>query len=148
MPRINFVVGPNEVSNEEFGALLQSFRESANLSRSIAADHFGVSSEYVRLIERGKRIPAFGRMHDILNAYEVKHTIEDDLLIIDDGVDTFAITFTSRIREARDSERSVTQNPNRTELIGHIVELLVKADDRALRTVHEVLNVSRGKHLL
>jgi transcriptional regulator with XRE-family HTH domain len=137
MPHNNdLVVGPKEPGNEEFGELLRQFRIQKGLTRKQAAERFGFTSEYLRLIERGKRIPAWGNMPLIFGVYDVSYVLIGEQYLIDDVY----IRFTSRIREARTKDEPKSQpDPNRARQIAQIVELLVEADERTLRAVHSVL---------
>jgi len=144
MATINLTVGPGEAGNEKFGELLNELRIAAGVTRASAADILGVSSEYIRLIERGKRVPAWGGMPKIFDAYGVRYTHH--------GVDSWAfedvlVKFTSRIRESRrnadDPPRSrIYQTSNRSKLIGEIVEALVQADPTTLKDIHRTLTRS------
>ena len=107
------LVGPGESDNSRFGELLERLRWKAGLSRADAAAKLGFSSEYLRLIEVGKRTPALGQMRNILAAYGADGDVErvrrpgsrQDLLFFDpllgNDFDLVTVEFTSRIREAR-----------------------------------------------
>lgn len=129
-------VGPTKPDNERFGTLLSRFRNESGFSRAEAAESLGVSSEYLRLIERGERTPAFGRMRHILGLYNVHFVMGAKTVVIDEELE---VEFTSRILEAR--KISPRQNRNRSELLGEIVEMLVEADDELLDTVRMFLLV-------
>jgi transcriptional regulator with XRE-family HTH domain len=139
MPYTDLVVGPKEPGNEEFGHILRTYRIQKGLTRKQAAERFGFTSEYLRLIERGKRTPAWGNMPLIFGVYDVSYILVDEEYVVDEA----SIKFTSRIREARSKEEPKTPgippDPNRAQQIAQIVELLVEADERALRAVHSVL---------
>lgn len=128
------IVGPNSPDNEKFGRLLESLRHNLRLSRRDAAANLGITSEYLRLIERGKRTPALGLMPKFAEVYKVKRCeITGDRVIF--GV--VIIEFTSRIREARGQK--LEDNIGRTERIGQIVQLLDHVDDRTLEKVYSLL---------
>lgn len=146
MPHNDLVVGPKEPGNEEFGELLRTYRIQKGLTRKQAAERFGLTSEYLRLIERGKRTPAWGNMPLIFGVYDVPYVLVDEEYVIDE----VAIKFTSRIREARTKdEPKIPPDPNRARQIAQIVELLVEADERTLRAVHSVLHSQnvRGENI-
>lgn len=136
------VVGPGEKDNVEFGNMLERFRREAGFTRARAANAFGFSSEYIRMIERGKRTPVAGNMRRMLNVYGVDavERIQDQRVIIGD----IDVEFTSRILEARHPELPQPQRPRmmkvkRAKKIGRIVELLMQADDETLDAVIDVL---------
>ena len=137
----HLVVGPNEPDNEKFGELMQEFRMGMKLSRADAADKLNLSSEYIRLIEKGERVPAFGSMPKIFEAYGVKYgKLAINTWIIDD----FEIEFTSRTLAARRESEDISETltPNRHERIGRIVSLLSVADDETLLKVQQILKRS------
>src|SRR4051794_5986401 len=90
-PALDLVVGPGERDNRRFGELLEDLRRKAGLSRVDAAAKLELSSEYLRLIEIGKRTPALGQMRHLLNAYGAEGEVEkispqgyrQDLLVLD-----------------------------------------------------------------
>src|SRR3954453_16553966 len=96
-PFVTWVVGPGERHNPRFGKLLEDLRWKAGLSRADAAAKLGLSSEYLRLIELGKRTPALGQMRNLLDAYGAEGEVErispqgyrQDLAVLDplDGDD-------------------------------------------------------------
>lgn len=132
----HLVVGPDEPGNEEFGKLMQEFRIRSQLSRAAVADVLGISSEYLRLVERGKRIPALGRMDSILSLYRITHDIGIDYL----AFGTYFIEFTSRIREARNRPSDFPrQTEDRDTQIGKIVRLLTIVDDETLHSIYTKL---------
>jgi transcriptional regulator with XRE-family HTH domain len=112
-PLVDLVVGPGESDNSRFGELLERLRWKAGLSRADAAAKLGFSSEYLRLIEVGKRTPALGQMRNFLAAYGADGDVErvspqgyrQDLLVFDplhgDDGEPVTVEFKSRIREAR-----------------------------------------------
>ena len=162
---MNLVVGPGESDNAQFGELLERLRWKAGLSRGDAAAKLGFSSEYLRLIEVGRRTPALGQMRNFLAAYGADGDVElispqgyrQDLLVFDpikgEGEAPVAVEFKSRIREARrtalggppdkgeDWSQSVDQRPaeSRATEIGLVVSLLTRADDSTLRKVRKLL---------
>ena len=75
-PFVDWVVGPGEPDNSRFGELLEGLRWKAGLSRADAAAKLGLSSEYLRLIEVGKRTPALGQMRNLLDAYGAEGEVE------------------------------------------------------------------------
>lgn len=139
----SWFVGPGEEDNKLFGDWLRRLRHTAGLSRIEAANKLDFTSEYIRLIERGKRTPASGNMNRICEAYEVVHQqVDSDIWSIDGKT----IVFTSRILEARqrrlatDEANSNSSNDmNRLETIGWIVGHLSEADDLTLNLVKKVL---------
>lgn len=166
-PLESWRVGPGEPGNSRFGELLERLRWKAGLSRADAAAKLGLSSEYLRLIEVGKRTPALGQMRNLLDAYDAEGEVEwispeghrQDLVIIDplDG-DPVVVEFKSRIREARrkalggpadeDDERqhATYERPTggRAAEIGVVVSLLTRADDNTLRTIRKLLEDKVG----
>ena len=90
-PVPKWVVGRGEPDNSHFGKLLEDLRWKAGLSRADAATRLGLSPEYLRLIEAGKRTPALGQMRNLLDAYGAEGEVErispqgyrQDLLILD-----------------------------------------------------------------
>lgn len=137
MPKL--VVGPDEKDNVMFGEMMAYFRQEARFTRATAADAFGLSPEYIRLIERGKRTPAAASLPKMLNVYGVDavERVLDRLVVIGD----IHVEFTSRITEARGSasERSMPVRTRRSRKIGRIVERLIQADDETLDLVLELL---------
>lgn len=131
---IYLTVGPEQADNEQLGKLLWAFREEADASRTTAAEHLGVSSEYIRLIERGKRVPSHGLMREILKHYKVDFFAGRRKMVIKNEIE---VTFTSRILETRQPKHI----RNRSEMIGEIVGLLIEADDELLDTVRMFLLV-------
>src|SRR5688572_15647507 len=85
----DWTVGPGESDNGPFGELLEALRWKAGLSRGDAATKLGLSSEYLRLIETGKRAPALGQMRKLLDAYGAEGEVQrrsgyrHDLVIFD-----------------------------------------------------------------
>jgi transcriptional regulator with XRE-family HTH domain len=141
------VVGPNESGNVQLGEILHTLRDKANLSRTEAAEKFEVSSEFLRLIERGKRVPALGTMRNMLQVYDVNYHVDGNTIIFEKTT----VEFTSRIQEARHKSQKIPVDLSRDEILGQIVRLLVIADDITLRRVHtRLLNThnSRGNHAL
>jgi transcriptional regulator with XRE-family HTH domain len=161
-PSVDWVVGPGEPANSRFGELLEGLRWKAGLSRADAAAKLGLSSEYLRLIEVGKRTPALGQMRNLLDAYGAEGEVErispqgyrQDLLIVDPlSGDPVTVEFKSRIREARrralggpahedeDRQQATYERPgeSRAAEIGLVVCLLARADDNTLRKVRDLL---------
>ena len=156
-----WVVGPGEPDNSHFGEFLEGLRWKA-VSRADAATKLGLSSEYLRLIEVGKRTPALGQMRNLLDAYGAEGEVEriwpqgyrQDLIILDPlNGDPVIVEFTSRIREARrralggpadedeDWQGATYDRPaeSRAAEIGRVVSLLTRADDNTLRKVRKLL---------
>ena len=165
---VAWVVGPGEPdNNRRFGELLERLRWKAGLSRADAAAKLGLSSEYVRLIEVGKRTPALGQMRNLLDAYGAEGEVErispqgyrEDLVVIDplSGEPEF-VEFKSRIREARrralgdspdeveDWQQASDERPAETRAteIGLVVSLLTRADDNTLRKIRALLEDEVG----
>ena len=164
---VGWVVGPGKPDNPRFGDLLERLRWKAGLSRADAAAKLGLSSEYLRLIEVGKRTPALGQMRNLLDAYGAEGEVErispqgyrQDLAVIDplDGEPVF-VEFTSRIREARrralggppdedeDWQQAAYERPaeSRAAEIGLVVSLLTRADNNTLRKVRALLEDEVG----
>jgi transcriptional regulator with XRE-family HTH domain len=166
-------VGPGmEIDNRQFGELLERIRWKAGLSRADAAAKLGLSSEYLRLIEVGKRTPALGQMQNFLATYGADAAVEQvmpggerpDLLVLDPLNDEPVIVeFKSRIREAR---RSAPGGPpkeedwpkdldhqmrvqdslsaSRAKELGLVVSLLTRAGDSTLRKIRELLEDEIG----
>jgi transcriptional regulator with XRE-family HTH domain len=134
MKDIFLTVGPNQIDNRSFGGILAVFRIKNNLTKPKAAERIGVSSEYIRLVERGERTPALGTVLKILDIYGVSYEQKPKSQVIIDG--NISVTFTSRIKEAR---HSLPKHQTRNELIGQIVSFLTIADDDTLRNIHSKL---------
>lgn len=137
---IRLTVGPEQSDNEKFGKLLESLRERAGLSRAAASQAIDITSEYLRLIERGKRVPSLGLMPGILDFYGIESfSISYSILKFDE----YAIEFVSRIKEKRNAGSSELLT-NRNERIGQIVSLLTISDDATLRSIHKKLLEARN----
>jgi DNA-binding XRE family transcriptional regulator len=161
-------VGPGQSSdNPRFGRFLADLREHAGLSRADAATTLGVSAEYLRLIELGRRTPALGQMRSFLDVYGADGEVgklqpggdRPDLIALDPlSGDPVVVEFKSRIREARGSkqhsQRSLVSrqgDPDSPKLahdgpsmdraadLGFVVSLLACADDSTIRKVRELL---------
>ncbi|KRF04338.1 hypothetical protein ASH00_14640 [Arthrobacter sp. Soil782] len=171
-PPYDMAVGPGMASgNRRFGALLERIREHADLSRAEVAAALGVSAEYLRLIELGRRTPALGQMRSFLDAYHADGEVgrlqpggdRPDLILLDPSDDEpVLVEFTSRIREARrttisssrraiDAQESDPSRQAREGLstsrvadLGFVVSLLVRADDSTIRRVRELLQDELG----
>src|SRR4051794_38552314 len=167
---VDLVVGPGQKHNSRFGELLESLRWKAGLSRADAAAILGLSSEYLRLIEVGKRTPALGQMRNLLDVYGAQGEVEtisregyrQDLAVFDplddDGEPPIVVEFTSRIREARrralggpadedeNWQEATDERPaeSRAAEIGLVVSLLTRADDNTLRKVRGLLEDEVG----
>lgn len=169
-PVVDLVVGPGKPDNSHFGELLERLRWKAGLSRADAAAKLGLSSEYLRLIEVGKRTPALGQMRNLVDAYGAEGEVESispqgyrqDLAVFDplhgdDGEPVF-VEFSSRIREARRRalggpadedegwQQATYERPaeSRAAEIGLVVSLLTRADDNTLRKVRKLLEDKLG----
>ena len=164
----DWTVGPGQSDNSSFGELLESLRWKAGLSRADAAAKLGLSSEYLRLIEIGKRTPALGQMRNLLHVYDAKGDVQrregyrHDLVIWDplkgDDGEPYFVEFKSRIREARrtalggptdedeEREHATDERPDesRAAEIGLVVSLLTRADDNTLRKVRKLLDDKVG----
>ncbi|MFJ5545373.1 helix-turn-helix domain-containing protein [Micromonospora chalcea] len=168
-PPYDLTVGPGrESDNRQFGELLERLRWKAGISRADAAAKLGFSSEYLRLIEVGKRTPALGQVPKFLDAYGADGEIEGvqpggerpDLIVIDPLNDEpVVVEFISRIREARrialdgppdevdgqvdpgQPKRRPHDRPSaiRAVELGMVVSLLTQADDSTLRKIREIL---------
>jgi transcriptional regulator with XRE-family HTH domain len=163
-PFVDWVVGPGEPDNSRFGELLEELRLKAGLSRADAAAELGLSSEYLRLIEVGKRTPALGQMRNLLETYGAEGEVEkispqgyrQDLLVVDPvNGNPVIVEFKSRIREARrralgggDEDRlGATHEPpdeSRAAEIGLVVSLLTRADNNTLRRIRKLLEAKVG----
>ncbi|WP_310112482.1 helix-turn-helix domain-containing protein [Pseudarthrobacter oxydans] len=172
----DLVVGPGRSSgNREFGALLMRVREHAGLSRADAAATLGVSAEYLRLIELGRRTPALGQMPSFLDAYHANGAVgllqpggeRPDLILMDPRNDEpVLVEFMSRIREARRSTtRSARDGAGQVSKmgfltsvfdapavshaadLGFVVTLLAHADPGTVRKVREWLQDELGNDL-
>jgi transcriptional regulator with XRE-family HTH domain len=133
MNDIALTIGPNQIDNLSFGRILAVFRIKNNLTKPKAAERIGVSSEYIRLMERGERTPALGTVLKILDIYGVSYERKPKFQVVIDG--NISVKFTSRIKEARYSLPNLTRN----ELIVQIVSSLSIADDDTLRKIHSKL---------
>lgn len=140
--KIELTVGPDQEDNATFGLLLRSLRDEADLSRAEAAMRIGLSAEYIRLMEKGLRVPAAGTMRLILSEYEVPceiRSIDNQYVIM---FRTYKIHFTSRIQESRRSRDSHLEKEilvNRDKMIGRIFRLMITTDDQTLEEIHELL---------
>lgn len=167
-PHVDMVVGPGRTEdNRRFGRLLADLREAAGLSRSEAANALEVSSEYLRLIELGRRTPAMAQMRAFLSVYKVVGELgklqpggdRPDLILLPPSTDQpVTIDFASRIRElgrrgfrARRAQEDLEGNlademvlprltsEDRATELGHIVTLLVRSDGATLEKVYDLL---------
>ncbi|WP_421735723.1 helix-turn-helix transcriptional regulator [Cellulomonas sp.] len=166
---VDLVVGRDrDADNRSFGELLERLRWHAHLSRSDAAAKLGLSSEYLRLIEAGRRTPALGQMHNFLAAYGAEGETQKvmpggdrpDLIVLDPlNGEPVIVEFTSRIREARRTALGGPPEDDETPLdeshrldegwttrraieLGIAVSLLVRADDATIRRVRQMLEGS------
>ena len=167
-PLVDMIVGPGNVAdNRRFGELLAGLRHHAGTSRADAAETLGMSVEYLRLIETGKRTPALGQMRSLLAAYGARGEVNklmpggdrQDLTILDPLNDEpVFIKFTSRIREARrrdlgaraigakvpddmgfQNRFQTAPSASRAAELGFVVSLLPLADDKTIREVADFL---------
>lgn len=129
---VTMAVGPGQEDNPIFGQYLNDLRISKKISRAEASRRLGVSLEYIRLIERGERTPALSTAAKLFDIYGVPYIFSRSQIVLANT----SITFTSRIKESRSS---IIAPPNRNELIGQIVRLLVLADDDTLKQLHSKL---------
>lgn len=169
-PFVDLVVGPGSHDNRRFGEMLQALRKQAGFSRLDAANRLGFSSEYVRLIEAGKRTPALGQMRAILHAYGAEGAVEQvspqgyrqDLILFEPFRDEpTVVQFKSRIREARrraavagEGEESSLEPARRQSAdrslptrnidaeLGAVIHLLVQANGATLAQVRRLLEGS------
>jgi len=137
-------VGPGQADNEKLGSLLKKWRTEAQFSRSALARRVGLSSEYIRLIEQGKRCPVEGQFRILLSVFNVEYAVEDGLWL----AESISFDFTSRIKEVRGVAMSRPKPEALTPIdrltrLGLIVDLLGQADDQTLRDVHTRLRRSR-----
>lgn len=135
-------VGPGEEDNKLLGEWLRQLRHTAGLSRAEAASKLDFTSEYLRLIESGKRTPDSENMNRICDVYEVIYQqVDSDIWRIDDKT----IVFTNRILEARQRQLDIDEssNPpsdmNKLEMLGWIVNHLSDADDLTLNLIKKAL---------
>lgn len=126
------VVGPGEADNTEFGEIFERYRVALEMSRAEAAQKLELSNEYLRLVERGRRVFALGTMPKVLTLYGIPYEVEPDGVIFD----RYSVTFTSRIREAR---YKGIETVNRDVRLGQIVRLLTTADDDTLNHIYRRL---------
>lgn len=171
-PYPDMEVGPGRSSdNRRFGGLLAGIREHAGLSRANAAATLGVSAEYLRLIELGRRTPALGQMRSFLDAYHAEGEVgrlqpggdRPDLILWDPRYgEPVIVEFKSRIREAGRStvsSRGVADqqkdldfpdpvnegsSASRAADLGFVVSLLARADDSTIRKVRTLLQNEVG----
>lgn len=116
---VDLVVGPGrDKDNRTFGELLARIRQHAGRTRVEAAAELGLSAEYLRLIELGRRTPALGQMEKFLKAYQAEGDVmklhpdgtRPDLLIFDMyNKEPVVVEFESRIREARRSSTRLAE---------------------------------------
>src|SRR4051812_27949667 len=79
----HLIVGPDESGNVELGEILHRFRDEAKLTRGEAADKIGLSSEYIRLAEVGKRTPALGTVRIMLKVYGIGYQVDKNVVTFD-----------------------------------------------------------------
>ena len=125
---IILTVGPEESDNQYFGQILYNLRTKIDLSRIQAARCINVTSEYVRLMEKGERSPSLGIALRMLDVYDVPYTVDGSHVYFEN----VSAEFSGRIKEAR---RHFSDS-SRSEMIGQIVKFLVDADDDALKRIH------------
>lgn len=130
---IHLTVGPNhQEDNEKFGVLLREFREAVHYSRADVSRRVDISSEYVRLFENGKRVPALGIIRKMLLQYEVPYSNVDEREIIIDN--RIVVNSTSRILNAHVT-KSQLEKQTRNETLGQVMTLLTQADDDVVKSV-------------
>lgn len=136
---VRLMVGPEQSDNVRFGVLMEEIRNERGFSRARAAQILHLTSEFIRLIEKGKRIPAAGTTRYILETYGVP--FETDLaggfpiLMFKE----YRVEFTSRIKAARSKGKPSPTFVDRDKRIGQIVRLLAIADDKMLHDIHRKL---------
>lgn len=133
---VTLKVGPGEPDNSQFGALIQGLRIDSGMNRAALASQIELSSEYVRLIETGRRTPVVGNMGTLLTALGVSYRRDGNMV----AFGNHAVIFTSRIQEGRNTDPEL----NRNELLGQILSLLITADDSTLRHIHDKLLKTRS----
>ena len=126
-------IGPDEEDNPIFGQFLCDLRTSKRLSRAEAARRIYVSSEYIRLIERGERSPALGTAIKMFDIYGLPYIQERSHLHFENT----SVNFVSRIKEARHKDSKIPTS--RDEMIGQIVKFLVVVDDDTLNKIYSEL---------
>lgn len=130
----HIVVGPREPDNKKFGAILEELRVKARFSRIEAAEVIGVTSEFIRLIEKGERIPAMASVSPLLTAYKIEHDIGVRYV----EFDRYSVEFTSRIQNSRYGKTSAIGKQvkkKRDEKMGQIIRLMVTASDSTLSDI-------------
>jgi len=123
------IIGPNEPDNVKFGEIVHGFRNNIQLSRSEIANRLGVSSEYMRLIERGERTPALGTAIKLFDIYAIPYKVNKSHIIFENT----AVKFTSRIKEFRHD----LPKKSRDEMIIEIISFLITADDETLKKIFD-----------
>lgn len=146
MPDTYLTVGPSGKDNKQLGDILVALRDDVCLSRAEAAQQIGISSEYLRLIERGHRAPACGQMNHILNVYKTLYSRSRNQV----SFSGYVVEFDSRIQEARQSKEpkaEITYHTSsgptplsRNERIGRIISLIGIADEETLSMVYDLLS--------
>lgn len=131
-------IGPGEEDNKVFGDWLRELRHTAGLTRVEAAAKLNFSSEYIRLMERGKRTPASENMGQICETYEViSQKLGANIWLINDKT----IVFTSRVLASSRPNNGidVPKVENRLETLGWIADNLPGADELTLAKVKRLL---------
>jgi transcriptional regulator with XRE-family HTH domain len=122
-----YIVGPDEVDNLAFGELLAAVRINSGLTKSKAAERLSLSPEYIRLIEKGERTPAFGTTIEMLKVFSEPYETDDFTIILPQF--RASIEFTSRIKKLEKKFIS------RDETIGRIIRLMVTTSDSTLSSI-------------
>jgi transcriptional regulator with XRE-family HTH domain len=125
-----YVVGPGEIDNFAFGELLAAVRVNSRLTKPEAAKRLSVSPEYIRLIEKGERTPAFGTTIEMLEVFSEPYETDDFTIILPQF--RASIEFTSRIKKSR----KISFDLSREEMIVRIMTALVFADDNTLKKIY------------
>ena len=119
---------------------MRTLRDEVGFTRAQAASAIGISSEFIRVIERGERTPAAGTARIMLEEYGVEfnsYSENDHYIFVIRG---HKIEFLSRIQESRNDPavtRRVTSKHD--ELLGEVVRHLASADEAVLHYILYVL---------
>lgn len=101
-------VGPGSDDNKEFGKWMLFFRNQKKMTRTKSGASIGVTSEYIRLMENGKRTPALYTAIKLLEVYGISYylnTRKSQLV-----VESMVFVFTSRIKNSRNESRIRVMN--------------------------------------
>lgn len=135
-------VGPGQADNVRFGILLRRLRDAAKFTRAEACSAVGISNEFLRLIEKGKRTPAAGTARIMLQEYGVPFDVRstNNKYVIE--TQGYLVEFTSRIQESRSTSTEELRKVidiSRNERLGRIVRHLITADDDTLDMIYGML---------